>query len=94
MTRYMKFIVALVGAIATWGITAAEDNTYTQVELWGALLALATAGGVYAVPNRAPFGQRPDPGISEQGHGDRDTLIWVIIAALVVLILLVLLDRV
>jgi hypothetical protein len=54
MSRHAKGLVALLGALATWGITAAEDNAYTQVELWGALLALATAAGVWLAPNRPP----------------------------------------
>lgn len=49
---HAKAIVALLGALATWGITAAEDNIYTQVEIWGAILALTTAATVWLVPNR------------------------------------------
>lgn len=67
MTRYVKTVVALLGSLATWGITAAEDNTYSQVELWGAVLALATAAGVYALPNRPPSGEASRTDISEQG---------------------------
>lgn len=67
MTRYAKTVVALLGALATWGVTASEDGAYSQPELWGALLALATAAGVYALPNRPPAGEDSDPAISEQG---------------------------
>ena len=70
MSRYTKTIVALLGALATWGITAAEDGVYTQVEWWGALLALVTAAGVYAFPNTPPTGEAPDPAISEQHNPD------------------------
>ena len=66
MSRYAKAIVALLGALATWGITAAEDATYTQVELWGALLAVVTAVGVYAYPNDRPADEPYDPDISER----------------------------
>lgn len=52
MAKSAKAIVALLGALATWGVTAAEDNVYTQVELWGALLALTTAAVVWLVPNK------------------------------------------
>lgn len=93
MSRYAKAIVALLGAVATWGITAAEDNAYSQVELWGALLAAVTALGVYAWPNQPPSGRQADPGISEQdaGHGQVDTLTVVLtVAVLVVLLVLVL----
>jgi hypothetical protein len=87
MTRYSKTIVALLGALATWGVTAAEDNTYTQVELWGALLALATAAGVYAFPNRPPAGEPSDPLISEQGHGTVElvTCVACVVSAVVLL---------
>lgn len=68
MSRYAKSLIALLGALATWGITAAEDNTYTQVELWGALLAAVTAAGVYAWPNKPPAGLLADPDVSEQHH--------------------------
>lgn len=66
MSRYAKALIALLGALATWGITAAEDNTYTQVEWWGAVLAASTALGVYAWPNQPPKGQQADPHMSEQ----------------------------
>ena len=72
MTKYTKAVVALLGALATWGVTAAEDGLYTQVELWGALLALATAAGVYAFPNRE--GDDPEAGQSSIG--------WLFIGAL------------
>lgn len=65
MSRYSKAVLALLGALATWGITAAEDGIYTQVELWGALLAVATAATVYLVPNSPPAGEARDPGMSE-----------------------------
>lgn len=51
MKPYAKSIVALLGALATWGLTASEDGVYTQVEIWGAVLALSTAAGVWLVPN-------------------------------------------
>lgn len=68
MSRYAKALIALLGAVATWGITAAEDNAYSQVELWGALLAAVTALGVYAWPNQPPRGLPADPEVSEQHH--------------------------
>lgn len=57
MTKYAKAVVALLGALATWGITAAEDGVYTQVELWGALAAVTTAVGVYVVRNKDDGGE-------------------------------------
>lgn len=52
MNHYMKAIVAVLGGISAWGITAAVDNSISLVELFGLLGALATALGVYAVPNK------------------------------------------
>ena len=65
-SRYAKALVALIGAVATWGITAADDGVYTQVELWGALLAAVTAIGVYAYPNERPADEPYSPDISER----------------------------
>ena len=66
MTRYAKALLAAVGAVATWGVTAGVDDKYTQAEYWGAVAAVVTALGVYFVPNRPPIGEQPDPGMSEQ----------------------------
>jgi hypothetical protein len=89
LPRAAKAIFALIGAVATWGITAAEDGVYTQVELWGALLALATAVGVFVVPNRPPDGQPSDPSVSEQdpqrGAVAIIEICFVVIAAIFVL---------
>jgi hypothetical protein len=78
VTRYTKSIIALIGALATWGVTAAEDGVYSQVELWGALLALATAAGVYALPN------------SDLDEGGQAALWFVILGAIGAVILLAL----
>lgn len=68
MSRYAKSIAAVIGAIATWGITAASDNSITLVEWFGLLGALATVVAVYSVPNQPPPGQPADPAMSEQGQ--------------------------
>lgn len=93
MTRYSKAIVALLGALATWGLTAAEDNIYTQVEVWGGVLALATAAGVYLWPNTPPSGRPADPGMSEQGHADTGGLVVIAAVAIVVVVVYHLLVR-
>ena len=90
MQRYSKTIIALLGALATWGITASEDGVYTDQEWWYCLLALATAAGVYLVPNNPPEGEPADPDISERGHADLGSLAVVaLISAAVTIILLV-----
>lgn len=86
MSLYAKAITALLGALATWGVTAAEDAVYTQMEWWGLLLALATALTVYSVPNRAPgAGERFVREIRD--HGNSETGLMLLIAGLLVLIL-------
>lgn len=86
MSRYLKMILAALGAVATWGITAGADEGYTDVELYGLLGAVTTALAVYAFPNRPPAGEASDPEISEQhdaGHVDGQTIVvgTVIVAA-------------
>jgi len=66
MSRYAKFIVALVGAVATWSATYYPNDP--DVAKWvGLALAIATCISVYAVPNQPPAGHAKDPNISEQG---------------------------
>lgn len=62
MQKYAKAIVALIMALSTWGVTASEDDKYTQGELWGLLLAVGTSASVYLVPNRTedPRGPQED----------------------------------
>lgn len=79
MTRYAKSIVALLGAVATWGVTAGEDSTYTQVELWGALLALTTAAAVFFVPNAV---------LDEAGHVNTALITCVAVVAIAVVAVL------
>lgn len=65
MSRYAKAIAAFLTALGGWGITAAPDG-YSQAELWG-LCAVVVAGlSVYAMPNKPPTGEEPDPTVSEQ----------------------------
>lgn len=64
MSRYVKTIVAILGGVSSWGLTAALDDTISKVELFGLLGAVATALGVYAFPNTNPDGPA-DPDVSE-----------------------------
>ncbi len=57
MNPYLKTVAALLGALGTWGITASADGHYSHPELWGSLLALATAFGVYVTPYHRPADQ-------------------------------------
>jgi len=52
MSKYAKFIVAILGAIGTWGVTAASDGSLDLSEWFGVLVAVATALGVFIVPNK------------------------------------------
>ena len=66
MSRYLKTIAAMLGAISTWGITAAAEGGINSVEWFGLLGSLGTVIAVYAVPNTPPAGQPSDPAMSEQ----------------------------
>ncbi len=68
MNPYLKTIAALLGALGTWGITASADGHYSHPELWGSLLALATAFGVYVTPYHRPADQSSRLDMSEQGY--------------------------
>lgn len=91
MSRYVKMILAALGAFATWGITAGADEGYTDVELYGLLGAVITAVTVYAFPNRPPAGEMSDPNVSEQDPQAGYSLVEIMVAAFfAVLIVLVL----
>lgn len=51
MSAYVKAVLAALGAVSTWGITAGADGGYSHVELYGLLAAVVTAVSVYAFPN-------------------------------------------
>ena len=51
LAPYVKFIIAILGGIGTWGITAAASDGVNAVEWFGLLSALSTALGVFAFPN-------------------------------------------
>jgi hypothetical protein len=65
--RYAKAIAALCLAVGTWGTTAFQDDAINTGEWWGLGVAVLTAAGVWAIPNRPPVGEPADPTISEQG---------------------------
>lgn len=65
MSRFAKALFALIGSLATWGITAAADGVYDQIEWWTLLGVLATTCSVYFIPNTPPAGDERDPRISE-----------------------------
>lgn len=86
MTRYVKTIVAVLGGVSAWGITASADNAITQVELYGLLGVIATALGVYAFPNSPPAGEPADPEISERGMSEIGLVLLTVIVVIVVLV--------
>lgn len=56
MTNYLKAIVAAVGVVVLLVHAAVQDKAISFDEasgVWQALIALATAAGVYSVPNRS-----------------------------------------
>lgn len=66
MTRYAKAIMAFFTSLGTWGVTAAADGVYDQVELWGITGVIVATIGVYLYPNTTPDDEAYDPTQSEQ----------------------------
>jgi hypothetical protein len=52
MSKYAKALAAILGAVGTWGTTAAADGQITSQEYFGLLLAISTALVVYVLPNK------------------------------------------
>lgn len=50
--KYAKAHTAFVGAVGTWLSVALRDGRITGTEWYGLIVAIATAAGVAAVPNR------------------------------------------
>lgn len=46
-----KALIAFIGALGAWGITAAADGTYDQVELWGLCAVVVTGLSTWTVRN-------------------------------------------
>ena len=88
LSRYWKTIIAVLGGISSWGITASADNDITQVELYGLLGALATALAVYGIPNSPPSGEPADPNMSERGAIDNSTVVAISIVVIAVIFVL------
>lgn len=67
MSKYWKSILAAVGTLATWGITASADGNYSQEEWWGLLAVLAGTAAVYVKGNTSNV-PVPDESVIEPGH--------------------------
>lgn len=81
MTRYTKTIIALLGGISAWGVTAVSDGSnISAAELFGLLGVIATALGVYAFPNKE--------GLDETGSAE---IVWMIVGAVAIVVLLLVL---
>jgi hypothetical protein len=71
MSRYSKFVIAVIGVLTTWATAAlsVEETggvVVTEAE-WVALgIGLLTAAGVYLKANTPPEGEQADPNISER----------------------------
>lgn len=50
LPAYRKTLAAIVGAVLTWG-SVAQDGGIQATEYWGLAVAVATAIGVFSVPN-------------------------------------------
>jgi len=87
LARYRKSVAALLGSVATWGLTAGADGTYDQVELWGLLAALAAVFAVWGTPNDVPAGAPRDPGMSERGESGVIVAVGIVGIVLILLLL-------
>jgi hypothetical protein len=91
-----KAIVATIGAVLTWGLTAhMPDGSIDRGEWWGLAVAVATALGVWAVPNGpaqvqvvndpgdpVPVEEKPERGAVEPGSLALGVLIGVVLVLL------------
>ena len=62
MTKYSKALIALIGAVGTWGYTAAANGHIPMQSYFGLAIAINTALGVYAIPNTPKNPVNQDPG--------------------------------
>lgn len=57
MSQYLKFIVALLGALVTWvgAVVNSASGPITAAEWYAGLAALVTVVSVFLVPNTNPI---------------------------------------
>lgn len=88
---YAKAVVAFLLAGLTALGTALADERVTQAE-WVAVViaALATTSGVWAMPNRTadPVQALDESMALDDGHGALSTIVWVLLAIVLVVVLL------
>jgi len=80
VTLYAKAIAALLGAVSTWGVTAAADGAITLVECFGLVGAIGAVVAVFAATNR------PATGRAERGLADLLLVLAVLALALVLVV--------
>jgi hypothetical protein len=69
---YAKSLIALLGAVSTWGVTAVAENGIDGTEWFLLLGAVATALGVWAVPNVEET--------DDEGHADLGQVVVLALA--------------
>lgn len=89
MSRYRKTISAVVIGLIGWAtaVVASDPSAVTATEWILGATALATALGVYSVPNDPPAGQPADAGVSERGAIDVTDVLVLVVIVLVILYL-------
>lgn len=63
---YLKFVVAIIGAVVTTALTQYPDNH--AVQTWGPIVtSILTAAGVYATPNKDPQALHQEQSVQPPG---------------------------
>ena len=64
LVKYRKSIVAAIGTLVAWGLSATTDGHVTIAEWWGLVAVVGTVLGVWGIPNDMPPGEPLDPNLS------------------------------
>lgn len=79
---YAKALAALLGGIATWGVTASEDGI-SAPEWFGLVGVIGTAVAVFAIPNTVD-----DPeAVEDEGAGELRLILCIAAGILLVWLL-------
>lgn len=86
MSRYIKALAALLGAISTWGVTAAPDGV-DSVEWFGLLGVLGTGLLVLGSPPNAESAEDFE-GFDDEGRVSTDGVVTIALGIVLAVLLL------